>query len=125
MKATKPLKKTAKSKPHPTSAKGPSAKKKKTSGNKQIRKRTEPSEGAAFVREGRGSRSGDQAGDLQGISRGGSADSESVEELLEEGNAFEAEAVMGVEDADRADEKEVRTREVPEDDVPTEYLDND
>jgi hypothetical protein len=53
------------------------------------------------------------------------ADSESVDELLEEGNAFEAEAVTGVEDAENTDEKEVRTHEVPEDDVPEEYLDKD
>ncbi|MDP9267103.1 MAG: hypothetical protein M3P27_02105 [Acidobacteriota bacterium] len=53
------------------------------------------------------------------------ADSESVDELLEEGNAFEADAVAGVEAADDADEKEVRTHEVPEDDVPREYLDDE
>jgi hypothetical protein len=46
-----------------------------------------------------------------------------VDELLEEGNAFEAEVVMGVEDAEDADEAEVRTHEVPQDDVPAEYLD--
>jgi hypothetical protein len=49
--------------------------------------------------------------------------SESVDELLEEGNAFEADVVTGVEDAGGADEREVRTHEVPEDDVPEEYLD--
>jgi len=48
-----------------------------------------------------------------------------VDELLEEGNAFEAEAVKGVEDAPDADEGEVRTHEVPEDDVPDEYKDNE
>ncbi len=53
-----------------------------------------------------------------------SADSESVDELLEEGNAFEAEAVKGVEDADNDDEGEVHTHEVPEDDVPEEDLDD-
>lgn len=69
--------------------------------------------------------SGDEAGDLQGLSRAERADSESVDELLEEGNAFEAETVMGVEEADNADEQEVHTHEVPEDDVPDEYLDDD
>jgi hypothetical protein len=64
-----------------------------------------------------------QSGDLQGLSNSERANSESVDELLEEGNAFEAGIVSGVEDADNADEKEVRTREVPEDDVPEEYLD--
>jgi hypothetical protein len=69
--------------------------------------------------------SGGQSGDLQGLSRSQGADSESVEELLEEGNAFEADVVSGVESADATDEKEVRTHEVLEDDVPEEYLDKD
>jgi hypothetical protein len=69
--------------------------------------------------------SGRQSGDLQGLSRAEEADSESVEELLEEGNPFEAEVVTGVESADEADEHEVRTHEAPEDDVPDEYLDKD
>jgi hypothetical protein len=63
--------------------------------------------------------------DLQGLSNVEQADSESVDELLEEGNAFEAGVVEGVEEADDSDEREVRTREVPEDDVPEEYLDKD
>jgi hypothetical protein len=48
-------------------------------------------------------------------------DSESVEELLEEGQTFEAEILEGVENARDADKSEVKTREVPEDDVPEEY----
>lgn len=52
-------------------------------------------------------------------------DSESVEELLEEGQAFEAEAVDGVENAPDADQGEVRTRQLPEDDVPEEYREKD
>ncbi len=72
-----------------------------------------------------GARSGGQAGNLQGLSNIADADSESVDELLEEGNAFEAEVVEGVEDAPDADRGEVRTHEVPEDDVPEEYLDKD
>lgn len=70
-------------------------------------------------------RSGGQSGDLQGLSSVAGAESESVNELLEEGNAFEADVVKGVEDAGRAEGKEVRTHEVPEDDVPGEYLDKD
>jgi hypothetical protein len=73
-------------------------------------------------RRGLGPASGGQSGDTQGLSRRDNADSESVEELLEEGQYLEAEAVAGVEDAD---ESEVRTREVPEDDVPEEYQDRD
>ena len=49
------------------------------------------------------------------------ADSESVKELVEQGNAFEADAVDGVENAKDPDVSEVTTREVPEDDVPEEY----
>jgi len=79
----------------------------------------------AFRRTGTADESGGQSGDLQGLSNRESADSESVDELLEEGNAFEADAVSGVEAADDADEQEVRTHEVPEDDVPEEYLDKD
>lgn len=66
-----------------------------------------------------------QSGDLKGLSRTEQADSESVEELVDEGNVFEAGAVAGVEKADDQDNKEVHTQEVPEDDVPEEYLDKD
>jgi hypothetical protein len=66
----------------------------------------------------------EEAGDLQGLSNRAVADSESVEELVEEGNALEAEAIEGVEDAPDADQGEVKTHEVPEDDPP-EYLDKD
>ncbi len=66
-----------------------------------------------------------ESGDLQGLGKPAIADSQSVEELLEDGNAFEAEAVQGVENALDADQGEVRTHEVPEDDVPQEYLDKD
>jgi hypothetical protein len=70
-------------------------------------------------------RSGAQSGDLQGLSDLETADSESVDELLEEGNAFEAEAVAGVEHADDDHEREVHTHESPEDDVPEEYRNQD
>ena len=74
---------------------------------------------------GVGSDSGGQSGDLQGLSSRQRADSESVDELIEEGNAFEADAVSGVEEAGNAEGREVYTREVPEDDVPEEYLDKE
>jgi hypothetical protein len=67
----------------------------------------------------------EESGDLQGLSRVEGADSESVDELLEEGNAFEAGIVGGVEEADNSGVREVHTHEVPEDDVPEEYLDDD
>jgi hypothetical protein len=72
---------------------------------------------------GLGSSSGGQSGDTQGLSLREQADSESVTELEEEGQYFEAEAVRGVENAPDADQGEVRTHEVPEDDVPEEYQD--
>ncbi len=76
-------------------------------------------------RQGLGLRSGGQSGDLQGLSRYEEANSESVEELIEEGNYLEADAVKGVEDAGDDEEGEVHTHEVPEDDVPGEYLDEE
>lgn len=69
--------------------------------------------------------SGIQSGDLQGLSNLESADSESVDELLEEGNAFEAGIVLGIEHSRDREGQEVHTREVPEDDVPEEYLNQD
>ena len=78
-----------------------------------------------FAAQGLRSQSAGQSGDLQGLSNVEGADSESVDELIEEGNAFEADVVAGVESAGDADEKEVRTHEVPEDDVPDEYLDKE
>jgi hypothetical protein len=80
--------------------------------------------GSAFSR-GSNARARSADADSQGLSNIESADSESVGELLDEGNTFEAGVVAGVERADDSDEQEVRTREVPEDDVPEEYLDQD
>jgi len=62
-----------------------------------------------------------QSGDNQQISDLAGADSESVAELAEEGNAFEAGIVYGVENASDPDVSEVVTHEIPEDDVPEEY----
>src|SRR6266542_496271 len=92
---------------------------------KRVREKSQSVDTVAFSPEGPGTRSGQQSGDLQALSSVEGADSESVDELLEEGNAFEADVVKGVEDAGSADEKEVRTHEVPEDDVPDEYLDKE
>lgn len=80
---------------------------------------------SAVKPKARSARAGAGAGDYTGVSPVESADAESPQELLEEGQAFEAEAVSGVEDAAPADQAEVKTREVPEDDVPGEYLDPD
>jgi hypothetical protein len=76
-------------------------------------------------RRGLGPGAGGQSGDNQGLSRRESADSESVEELSEEGQEYEAEVISGVENARDPDQGEVTTKEVPEDDVPSEYDDQD
>ena len=102
------------------------ATRKKTAGKKKgTKKSTSARRTAAGFSRGVGLRSGELAGDLQGLSNVERADSESVDELLEEGNAFEAGVVSGVEEAGNRGEREVHTREVPEDDVPGEYLDEE
>lgn len=63
-----------------------------------------------------------QSGDTQGLSNVAEATNESVVELLEEGQAFEAEVVAGIEGAEEPDQiSELQPVEVPEDDVPPEY----
>jgi hypothetical protein len=134
----KPAKKKAAAKKK-TAAKGPSARKKtpakKSSPKKAAAATSRPTPPAGLQSRTfdvddrefmeRRSRSAGQSGDLQGLSGSMGVDSESVDELLEEGNSFEAGIVAGVEDAGNDEEKEIRTREVPEDDVPEEYLDKD
>jgi hypothetical protein len=97
----------------------------KAATKKRVRGKSESVDTVEFTPVGLGARSGGQSGDLQGLTNRAGANSESVDELLEEGNAFEAEVVKGVEDAGNADEREVHTHEVPEDDVPEEYLEKD
>jgi hypothetical protein len=91
----------------------------------QVRGKSQSVDTVSFPLERLGVRAGEQSGDLQGLSNVQGADSESVDELLEQGNAFEAEVVKGVEDAGDADKGEVRTHEVPQDDVPGEYRDKE
>jgi hypothetical protein len=145
----KPAKKKVKAKKAKVSAKS-SAKKKKPAAKKAVAKARQPiaakakpaakkaaarpkTKGKTYdfeqpqvapTRRDASERAG-QSGDLQGLSDVEEADSESVDELLEEGQSFEAEAVSGVENAPDADRGPVRTHEVPEDDVPEEYLDKD
>jgi hypothetical protein len=117
-----PKKKLAKKKSAP---KKKAIGKTKRAAKKRVRGKSQTVDTVSFVPEGLGARSGGQSGDLQGLSNLAGANSESVDELLEEGNAFEAEVVKGVQDADEADEGEVHTHEVPEDDVPGEYRDKE
>jgi hypothetical protein len=123
-----------KPKPEPTKAASAKAKSKSTKklvvAGKKNRKagipgRADSIEVVSYGRRGLGARSAGQSGDTQGISAAVRTDSESVEELLEEGQSFEAEVVAGVENAPEPDESEVRTKEVPEDDVPEEYRERD
>ena len=72
-------------------------------------------------RQARAAAAGAGGGDFGGASVVENVDSESADELLEEGQTFEAGIVSGVENAPDPDQGEVRTREVPQDDVPEEY----
>jgi hypothetical protein len=76
-------------------------------------------------RRARAAAAGAGGGDFGGVSVVEGADSESAGELLEEGQTFEAGIVSGVENAPDPDQGEVRTHEVPQDDVPEEYDDKD
>jgi hypothetical protein len=66
-------------------------------------------------------RAGAGGGDFGGASVVANVDSQSADELLEEGQTFEAGIVRGVEEADENIEQEVRTHEELQDDVPSEY----
>lgn len=80
-----------------------------------------PGELVGYQEKGLGAFAGGQSGDLQGIPGTVDAGAEGVEELLEEGQTFEAQAIAGVENAADPDVSEVVTRQYPEDDVPEEY----
>src|SRR5258708_35109157 len=80
---------------------------------KQVRGKSQTVDTVAFAPEGLGPRSSGQSGDLQGLANLEAADSESVDELLEEGNAFEADAVKHVQDAPDATLKQLPTHETP------------
>jgi hypothetical protein len=95
-----------------------------TPSRRKVSGRSSTRTSSTFERE-KASRSAGQSGDLQGLRDTEGADSESVKELLEEGNAFEAGVVAGVEHVEDNEAREVHTHEVPEDDVPEEYLDQD
>jgi N utilization substance protein A len=119
----KPKKQAKKVKPAPKLALKKAPKKK--AAKKRPRGKADSAELVGYQRKGLGSFTGGQSGDVQGISGRAGIDSESVTELLEEGQTFEAEAVSGVENAADPDVSEVITHQVPEDDVPGEYQDKD
>jgi hypothetical protein len=72
-----------------------------------------------------GANSAGQSGDTQGLPGVAEAGPESVAELVEEGQSFEAEVISGVENAPDPDVAEVHTKQVREDDVPLEYRQRD
>src|SRR5213592_2263810 len=98
--------KTTRRKPVAAKTKRKPVAKKKTVPKKKSKKvvakkrRTSPTE---FSVKKPPAQSAQLSGDLQGLSRGEHAGSESVAELLEEGNTFEAEIVSGVEAADASE----------------------
>ncbi len=117
--------KTSAAKKKPVAKKKSSAKKKPATKEATRRRADVINPVTPSGRRGLGAASGGQSGDTQGLSRRSYDDSESVEELMEEGQYMEAEAVSGVENAPDADQGEVRTRQFPEDDVPEEYQNED
>ena len=74
-------------------------------------KRRPLAQGGVPIEEGldAGDSSAGQSGGSQGLSREAEAASESIEELADSGQAFEADAVAGVEDAADHPEKPART----------------
>lgn len=92
---------------------------------KQTDERVQPYSAVPKKEKGLGPDSAGQSGDTQGLSDIEESSNESVEELLEEGQYAEAAAVSGVEDAPDADVSEVRTKQVPANDVPPEYWEKD
>ena len=72
----------------------------------------------AVISVGPGSGSAGQSGDIQGLTDVETADSESVRELVEDGQDYEAGIIDGIENAPDADQGEIKTREVPEDEIP-------
>ena len=77
-----------------------------------------PTEGGAPTEDGgedsaTGPDSGGQSGDLTGLEEEPEASSDSVEDLVETGQYYEAEVIEGIEDAPPADEAEVTTHERP------------
>lgn len=104
-----------------TSKSKPASRRKPVPRKKSTRRRSERAGSEARIHRGVALGKAEQSGDLQGLSTVEDVDSESVEELSEEGQSFEAGIVDGVENAPDPDQGEVRTHEVKEDDVPPEY----
>jgi hypothetical protein len=70
------------------------------------------------AQENRSIPKGSLSGDLQKLSTQELSDSESVQELAEEGQDLEGELIKGVEDAPEADQRQVKSHKSPAKDVP-------
>ena len=70
-----------------------------------------------------GAGSAGQSGDLQGLSGREESESESVSELVEEGQFYEASLVDAIENTPSAADGPLRPRKRTEDDLPPEYAD--
>jgi hypothetical protein len=115
-------KKAAKAKSKRSAPKKPARPKKSTRGRSGGGATTNPGP-RARIHQGVGLNKLPKSPDTEGLSAVEDVDSESVAELVDEGQAFEAEVVDAVENAPDADQGEIRTKEVPENDVPPEYRD--
>ena len=82
----------------------------------QVRKAPPPETGAAAA---------GQSGDLRGLPGSEESENESVRELAEEGQFYEASVVDAVENAAPAGAGPLRTHRRPEDDLPPEYTGQD
>jgi hypothetical protein len=91
---------------------------KKARKKKTIRGKAANVEIAAVELRGLGPRAGGQSGDIQGLPGLEESGPESVEELAEEGQDYEAEVIAGVENVPDADQGGVRSRRIREDDLP-------
>jgi len=101
------------------------SKKRNTAGRTEVASITSGSEASSLSPRGRliveseeeavpGIHKGDMSGDLQGLSTTEYDDSESVAELIGEGQDLEAELIEGIEDAPDADQGEVRVHKAPQ-----------
>jgi hypothetical protein len=122
-KAKTAAKKSVKKRALVVKAKAPTRKKNRVPPTEQVG--SQSVETTQLRAKSRVARAGAGGGDFGGASVVEGANSESADELLEEGQSFEAGIVRGVEEADDNIEQEVRSHEVPQDDVPGEYDDKD
>jgi hypothetical protein len=99
----------------------------KTARAKSKRSKSTPIAPATAARKRRpaetGAAAAGQSGDIQGLPGREDVENESVRELQEEGQSFEASVVDGVENRAFAEEGEVRVHRRPEDDLRPEYTD--